>query len=69
MKFVSFLIKNQIGGKNLNLKETDWNDFIEKYDGISCQSMCQTHIPMEHTIKLFGNKLASHHFCKWCQKN
>ena len=74
MKYLEFIKKHNLTGGNnqYQLREVDWNNFIEKYEGVHCGKMCKKekkeNVPYYHTEELFGNDAASDIFCNWCQK-
>lgn len=63
------LLKNK-GGKpdKYRVRQVDWDNFIEEFDGINCNKMCNLSKPKKRTENLFGNQRASNVFCRWCSK-
>jgi len=66
-----FMHENRLeykGGTNADheLQQKDWDDFIQEFDGISCDKMCEGESPKLSTLQLFGNRRASDIFCQWC---
>ena len=52
--------------KNLKIPASNWEQFIEDFNGFGCLNMCQNQIPNTSTIELFKNRHAAKVYCKWC---